>query len=417
MTDLFDLAAMNRDQRWKPLAERMRPKTFDEFVGQKKLVGKSASLRRMIEADDLSSMIFWGPPGTGKTSLARFIATMTSSKFIEISAVLSGVPEIREVLKTAESDLKWHQIRTILFIDEIHRLNKSQQDALLPAVERGTIILIGATTENPSFEVNRALLSRSKVFVFERVEAEDLEEVLLRALAAEKEARKIKITVEDGLLKRVATLADGDVRQALTVLEMLIKSAVSTPKGDKKLSTEELEDLLQKGFLAYDKQGEEHYNLISALHKSMRGNDADAAVYWLARMLEAGADPLYVARRLVRFASEDIGLADSQALILAVAAFQACHFIGMPECAVNLAHLVGYLSRAPKSIDAYRAYGEAAKEVREHPADGVPLSIRNAPTSLMKDLGYGKGYIYTPDAPDLKQDFLPERLKKKKFWP
>lgn len=416
MTDLFDLAASQRDQSWRPLAERMRPKTFDDFVGQKKLVGKTASLRRMIEADDLASMIFWGPPGTGKTSLARLIATITASKFVEISAVLSGVPEIREVLKTAESDLKWHTVRTILFIDEIHRLNKSQQDALLPAVERGLIVLIGATTENPSFEVNRALLSRSKVFVFERVEAEELEVVLVHAVEIEKASRKIGITVDDGLLHRVAQMADGDVRQALTVLEMLIKSAAATPKGDKHLSVAELEDLLQKGFLAYDKNGEEYYNLISALHKSLRGNDADAGVYWLARMLEAGADPLYIARRLVRFASEDVGLADSQALILAVAAYQSCHFIGMPECAVNLSHLVGYLAKAPKSIDAYRAYNNAAKEVRENPNDGVPLAIRNAPTALMKDLGYGKGYIYTPDNPQAKQDFLPERLKSKKFW-
>ncbi|HPF95583.1 MAG: replication-associated recombination protein A [Candidatus Magasanikbacteria bacterium] len=416
MTDLFDLAASQRDQSWRPLAERMRPKTFDDFVGQKKLVGKTASLRRMIEADDLASMIFWGPPGTGKTSLARLIATITASKFVEISAVLSGVPEIREVLKTAESDLKWHTVRTILFIDEIHRLNKSQQDALLPAVERGLIVLIGATTENPSFEVNRALLSRSKVFVFERVEAEELEVVLVHAVEIEKASRKIGITVDDGLLHRVAQMADGDVRQALTVLEMLIKSAAATPKGDKHLSVAELEDLLQKGFLAYDKNGEEYYNLISALHKSLRGNDADAGVYWLARMLEAGADPLYIARRLVRFASEDVGLADSQALILAVAAYQSCHFIGMPECAVNLSHLVGYLAKAPKSIDAYRAYNNAAKEVRENPNDGVPFAIRNAPTSLMKDLGYGKGYIYTPDNPQAKQDFLPDRIKTKRFW-
>lgn len=416
MTDLFDLAASQRDQSWRPLAERMRPKTFDDFVGQKKLVGKTASLRRMIEADDLASMIFWGPPGTGKTSLARLIATITASKFVEISAVLSGVPEIREVLKTAESDLKWHTVRTILFIDEIHRLNKSQQDALLPAVERGLIVLIGATTENPSFEVNRALLSRSKVFVFERVEAEELEVVLVHAVEIEKASRKIGITVDDGLLHRVAQMADGDVRQALTVLEMLIKSAAATPKGDKHLSVAELEDLLQKGFLAYDKNGEEYYNLISALHKSLRGNDADAGVYWLARMLEAGADPLYIARRLVRFASEDVGLADSQALVIAVAAYQSCHFIGMPECAVNLSHLVGYLAKAPKSIDAYRAYNNAAKEVRENPNDGVPFAIRNAPTSLMKDLGYGKGYIYTPDNPQAKQDFLPERIKTKRFW-
>ena len=246
MTDLFDLAASQRDQSWRPLAERMRPKTFDDFVGQKKLVGKTASLRRMIEADDLASMIFWGPPGTGKTSLARLIATITASKFVEISAVLSGVPEIREVLKTAESDLKWHTVRTILFIDEIHRLNKSQQDALLPAVERGLIVLIGATTENPSFEVNRALLSRSKVFVFERVEAEELEVVLVHAVEIEKASRKIGITVDDGLLHRVAQMADGDVRQALTVLEMLIKSAAATPKGDKHLSVAELEDVYHK---------------------------------------------------------------------------------------------------------------------------------------------------------------------------
>lgn len=416
MNDLFDYSSSKQPQHWRPLAERMRPVAFDDVVGQKNLIKRGSALRTMVENDDLISMIFWGPPGTGKTTMARMIAHQTTSHFVELSAVMSGVPEIRAVLQKANDDLKLHQKRTILFIDEIHRLNKSQQDALLPGVEKGTIILIGATTENPSFEVNRALLSRSRVFVFEKITPEEILPVLQKALIVESQARKATIQADEKVLRGIALICDGDVRQALTTLELAIKSAPLTPKGDRFLTEELLEEVVKKGFIAFDKGGEEFYNLISALHKSLRGSDADASIYWLARMLEAGADPLYVARRLVRFASEDIGMADSQALVLAVATFQACHQLGMPECAVNLAHLVGYLAKAPKNVDAYRAYQEASRVVKEEPLGEVPIHLRNAPTSLMKDLGYGKDYIYTPENPNVKQDFLPTAIKGKKFW-
>lgn len=417
MPDLFEAAAAKRRKIHAPLADRMRPRGFDELVGQEALVGPGKPLRTLVESDRLPSMIFWGPPGSGKTTLAKIIATATKSTFVELSAVSSGIQEVRQVVKEAQDRLALHGMRTILFIDEIHRFNKAQQDAFLPHVESGTITLIGATTENPSFEVNAALLSRSKVFVLEKIGAEAMENVIRRAVAdAERGLGARKITIPDEVIAALVVLADGDARTALNGLELAVDASPAQPDGSVVLSAEGLQSALQRSHLLYDKGGEEHYNIISALHKSLRGSDANAALYWLARQLESGEDPLYIARRLTRFASEDIGLADPQALVQAVAAFQACHLIGMPECNVILAQCVVYLARAPKSNALYVGYGAAAKDVRELPNAPVPLHIRNAPTKLMKELNYGKGYKYNPDYDGpVDQDYLPPELKGRKY--
>lgn len=391
-----------------PLADRMRPKTFDGFVGQEKLLEKGKILRKTIEIDSISSMIFWGPPGSGKTTLASIIAKITKGEFVKLSATSSGVKDLRKEIKNAEERISGNK-KTILFIDEIHRFNKSQQDILLPYVENGTIILIGATTENPSFEINSALLSRCRVFVLEKLNSEHIEEILKTALKDEIDGLgKLKIKIEKGCLKFLAEISDGDARTALNALEF---SAKMSKKIDKKI----IKEALQK-FINYDKDGEEHYNIISALHKSIRGGDADAALYWLARMLECGEEPLYIARRLVRFASEDIGIANSLALNQAVAAYHACHFIGMPECYVNLAQAVVYLAKSKKSNKLYKAYQKAVDDVKKYGGLPVPIHIRNAPTKLMKNLGYGKDYKYSPNFDyKEKQEYFPDELKNRKY--
>lgn len=392
-----------------PLADRMRPSSLDAFFGQEKIVGSGKMLRQAIESDQIPPMIFWGPPGSGKTTLAHIVASQTNSDFVQMSAVTSGVAELRQTITRAEQNNRLGQ-QTILFIDEIHRWNKAQQDALLPHVEKGTIILIGATTENPSFEVRGALLSRCRVFVLDRLEKDHIKNIINNALTdKEKGLGNLKIKISDKVKSLIADFSNGDARSALNVLEYA--SSIS-----KNISSEVVKEAFQKSHLLYDKDGEEHYNIISALHKSMRGSDANAALYWLARMLEAGEDPLYVARRLVRFASEDIGLANSRALEQAVSAYQACSFIGMPECNVILAQVVVYMAKCKKSNDLYVAYGKAARDVKELGNLSVPLHIRNAPTKLMKELDYGKGYKYSPDH-DYQEDqeYFPEELKNKKY--
>lgn len=377
----------------QPLAARLRPKTLEEYVGQTHLLGKGKVLRRLIESDQISSMIFWGPPGVGKTTLARIIANTTKAAFIDFSAVTSGIKEIRSVMQKAEENRRYGE-KTIVFVDEIHRFNKAQQDAFLPFVEKGSIILIGATTENPSFEVNSALLSRCKVFVLQELKTEELVQLLKRALTDETGFGTKKINIEDELLEMIAVFANGDARTALSTLEMAVLNGDMDAGGATTVTRKTLEQCTSKKSLLYDKTGEEHYNLISALHKSMRNSDPDAAVYWLARMLEAGEDPLYIARRVTRFASEDIGLADPKALEIAVAAYHACHFIGMPECSVHLTQAVVYMSVAPKSNALYMAYEHAKRDAAKMLAEPVPLVIRNAPTKLMQELNYGKGYQY-----------------------
>ena len=400
----------------QPLAARLRPETIEEYVGQEHLLGRGRVLRRMIEQDRISSMIFWGPPGVGKTTLAQIIARMTRSVFINFSAVTSGIKEIRIVMEKAEKNRQIGQ-RTIVFVDEIHRFNKAQQDAFLPFVEKGSIILIGATTENPSFEVNGALLSRCRVFVLQPLSAEDLLKMLKHALQSPKGFGGQKIEISDDLLNLIANFANGDARSALSTLEMVILNG--DMRGDTVVVTKEiLEQCISKKSLLYDKNGEEHYNLISALHKSMRNSDPDAAVYWLARMLEAGEDPLYVARRVTRFASEDVGMADPKALEIAVAAYQACHFIGMPECTVHLTEAVVYMSLAPKSNAMEVAYNTARVDALNMIAEPVPLVIRNAPTKLMKNLNYGKGYQYAHDTEDklTNMQCLPDSLLGKSYY-
>ncbi|HHW03226.1 MAG TPA: replication-associated recombination protein A [Thermoanaerobacterales bacterium] len=401
-----------------PLADRMRPRNLDEFVGQQHLLGKDRVLRKLIESDSITSMILWGPPGVGKTTLARIIAEKTRAHFETFSAVLSGIKEIKDVMKQAEERRRYGR-RTLLFIDEIHRFNKSQQDAFLPYVEKGDIILIGATTENPSFELNSALLSRSKVFVLNPLSTDDLMVLLKRAVAdRDRGLGKLKIKVEDDVLYKISIFSSGDARMALNTLELAALSCRPEKDGTLSITEKVLEEALQKRTLLYDKKGEEHYNLISAFHKSMRNSDSDAAVYWLARMLEAGEDPLYVARRMIRFASEDVGLADPRALEQAVAAYQAAHFTGMPECAVNLAQAAVYLSLAPKSNALYVGYNAAKKDALNTLAEPVPLHIRNAPTRLMKELGYGDGYKYAHDFENKIADMecLPDSLKDKKYY-
>lgn len=392
----------------EPLAARVRPQTLDDFAGQEHLIAPGQILRRIIDSDKIPSMIFWGPPGVGKTTLASIIARQTHAQFINFSAVTSGIKEIREVMKQAEANRNFGE-RTILFVDEIHRFNKAQQDAFLPFVEKGSIILIGATTENPSFEINGALLSRCKVFVLKPLSVEDITGLLRRALGFLEES----ISVSDDILRAIAAFSNGDARSALSLLEM---AAANSDNGE--ITPEILSMCTSRKSLLYDKNGEEHYNLISALHKSMRNSDPDAAVYWLARMLESGEDPLYIARRVVRFASEDVGLAEPGALAMAVAAYQACHFLGMPECSVHLTQAVIHMSIAPKSNALDIAYASAKKDALETLAEPVPLQIRNATTRLMRELEYGKGYQYAHDYEEklTAMECLPENLQGHEYY-
>ena len=401
-----------------PLAERMRPRTFDEFVGQEALLAPGKPLRQAIERDLLQSIILWGPPGTGKTTLARIIADMTRARFVSFSAVLAGIKEIRDVMAEAERLRRTTGRRTIVFIDEIHRFNKAQQDAFLPRVEAGDIVLIGATTENPSFEVNAALLSRSKVFVLHGLTADEVAGILHRALSdGERGLAGDAVTIDDQSVHAIAMYANGDARVALNLLELSV-AAAPIVDGLRRVDITRVEQTIQRRALLYDKSGEEHYNLISALHKSMRNSDPDAAVYWLARMVEAGEDPLYIARRLVRFASEDVGNADPQALTVTVAAKDAVHFMGMPEGNTALAQAAIYLSTAPKSNAVYEAYNRAAEDAHNDVAQPVPLHLRNAPTRLMKELDYGKGYKYAHTEADAVADMscLPSALEGRKYY-
>ena len=401
----------------EPLASRMRPRDLSEFVGQEHLLGKGKILRKIIESDHITSMIFWGPPGVGKTTLARIIAKETEARFITFSAVTSGIKEIKIVMEEADQNKKLG-IKTIVFVDEIHRFNKAQQDAFLPFVEKGSIVLIGATTENPSFEINNALLSRCRVFVLKELSDDDIYKLLKKALLDERGFGKDPIIISDDDLKLLASLAGGDARSALVMLDMLASNGIEDKRGNVVIDKKLIGDSINRKSLMYDKNGDEHYNIISALHKSMRNSDPDAAVYWLARMLEAGEDPIYIARRITRFASEDIGLADTNALNVAVNVYHACHFIGMPECNVHLTEAVIYMSLAPKSNSCYMAYMEASKDAKTMLAEPVPLVIRNAPTKLMESLHYGEGYLYAHDMKDKlsTMDCLPPSLKNKTYY-
>ena len=401
-----------------PLAERMRPQALEEFFGQGHLLGPGKFLKRMLDTGKIFSLLFWGPPGSGKTSLALLIARYVKAHFIQFSAVLSGVKEIREVVREAEERLQ-HGQATILFVDEIHRFNKAQQDAFLPHVEKGRLILIGATTENPSFEIIAPLLSRCKVLVLNRLQADDIEKILLQALRDPVRGlgqRPVRLTPE--AMDFLTHMADGDARMALNTLEQSLALTQPDETGEYRISLPLVEEALQRKALLYDKAGEEHYNLISALHKSLRGSDPDAALYWLARMLAAGEDPLYLARRLIRFAVEDVGLADPQALSLTVAAKEAYHFLGSPEGELALVQAVIYLATAPKSNALYRAYGGVQKEIEKTQSLPVPLHLRNAPTALMKGLGYGKGYRYAHDYPEalVAQKNLPDELTGRSYY-
>ncbi|MEW5974432.1 MAG: replication-associated recombination protein A [Acidobacteriota bacterium] len=395
-----DTPPSREPDRDSPLAERMRPDRLEDLVGQQHLLGPGKPLRVAIEKDQVRSIILWGPPGTGKTTLGRLIARMTRADFVPFSAVLSGIKEIKSVMAEAEHNRRYGR-KTILFVDEIHRFNKAQQDAFLPHVENGNIVLIGATTENPSFEVNSALLSRSKVYVLQPLTAQDIVLLLRRALSdPQRGLGEERVLVEESLLEQIALYANGDARSAYNTLEIAAQAAAVGTDGSKTVTAALVEDAIHRKMLLYDKSGEEHFNLISALHKSMRNNDPDATLYWLARMLEAGEDPLYIARRIVRFASEDVGLADPQALVIAVNAMQAFHFIGLPEGNLALAEAAVYMATAPKSNALYKAYGTVVEDVRHTEAEPVPLHLRNAPTRLMKELNYGKGYQYAHDFED-----------------
>lgn len=399
-----------------PLASRLRPKTLEGFVGQQHLLGPGRMLRQLIERDQISSMIFWGPPGVGKTTLASIIAGQTQADFINFSAVTSGIKEIREVMNQAENSRK-RGIRTVLFVDEIHRFNKAQQDAFLPFVERGSIVLIGATTENPSFEINSALLSRCKVFVLKALTQEDLEKLLANALASRDGYGNQNIVISPRQITAIASFANGDARTALNTLEMAVTNGDISADGIT-VTDEGLEQCISRRSLLYDKTGEEHYNLISALHKSMRNSDPDAAIYWMSRMLDGGEDPLYIARRLIRFASEDVGMADPNALTLAVSVYQACHFLGMPECDVHLTHAVTYLAMAPKSNALYTARMACREDVRTREAEPVPLQLRNAPTRLMQELHYGEGYQYAHDTEEklTHMQCMPDSLADRHYY-
>ena len=413
----MEQASLFDEVKYEPLAYRMRPRNLSEFVGQEHLIGNVKILKKMIESDNVSSMIFWGPPGVGKTTLARIIAHETKSDFINFSAVTSGIKEIKKVMEDADNN-KRLGIKTILFVDEIHRFNKAQQDAFLPFVEKGAIVLIGATTENPSFEINNALLSRCRTFVLKELSVENILTLLKRAITDERGFGKSKVEISEDDLKFIATFASGDARSALTTLDMIITNSDIDKDGVIHVTRENIEECLTKKTLLYDKDGEEHYNIISALHKSMRNSDPDAAVYWLARMLEAGEEPLYIARRIVRFASEDIGLADTNALNVAINVYQACHFIGMPECNVHLTEAVIYMSIAPKSNACDVAYMLACRDALNTIAEPVPLQIRNVPTKLMQNLNYGKGYKYAHDYEDklTTMDCLPPSLIGKTYY-
>jgi putative ATPase len=416
----LDLFSANRDrqrQEKAPLAARMRPRTLDELIGHEAVIGPGTLLRRTIEQDRLTSIILWGPPGSGKTTIARVIAGVTKAHFIAISAVTSGVADLRASIREANEHLGMHGQRTVLFIDEIHRFNKAQQDAILPHVEDGTVILIGATTENPSFEVNSPLLSRSRVIMLKALTDEDVRRIVMRALGdSERGLGELGATIDDDALDLLVNLANGDARFALNTLEY---AAYGTGYAEQpRIGVELVQEAAQRRASTYDKSGEDHYDAISALHKTLRGSDPDAALYWLARMLERGDDPLYVARRLVRFASEDVGLADPQALMLAMAAQQAIHFIGMPEGALALAELAVYLALAPKSNALYRGYGAARQDVEETRNDPVPMHLRNAPTKMMKEAGFGKGYQYAHDFEGgvVAQQNLPENIAGRRYY-
>lgn len=400
-----------------PLASRLRPEKLEDFIGQEHLLGQGKMLRQLIEKDQISSMIFWGPPGVGKTTLAGIIAGRTKAEFINFSAVTSGIKEIKEVMSQAENSRKMG-IRTVLFVDEIHRFNKAQQDAFLPFVEKGSILLIGATTENPSFEVNAALLSRCRVFVLKALEEDDIVHLLQNALRNPAGFAGQKIVLRNEQLRAIAVFSNGDARTALNTLEMAVLNGDITSEGSIVVTDEGLSQCINRKSLLYDKAGEEHYNLISALHKSMRNSDPDAAIYWMCRMLEGGENPLYIARRLIRFASEDIGMADSHALPLAVAAYQACHFLGMPECDVHLTHAVTYLAMAPKSNALYTACEKCKEDVRNKTSEPVPLQLRNAPTQLMEDLHYGMGYQYAHNTEEklTNMECLPESMRGSRYY-
>ena len=397
-----------------PLASRMRPRTFDDFVGQEHLIGKGRILRNMIEQDRVTSIIFWGPPGVGKTTLATIIANSTKAEFVEYSAVTGGTKEVKEIMTAAEKRRQTGR-RTILFVDEIHRFNKAQQDAFLPFVEKGSIILIGATTENPSFEVNSALLSRCKVFVLQGLSADDLIKLLKRAVA--QGFPDVRIDISDQVYTAIAQYSNGDARTALNTLEAAVAEGTTSP-GTSVITTDVLSECVSRRSLLYDRDGEEHYNIISALHKSMRNSDPDAAIYWLARMLDGGEDPLYISRRLIEFAGDDVGLADPNAQVMATSCFYACKNMGMPECRFALAETVAYLALAPRSNSIGVAIDRALEDVRSRPADPVPMHIRNAPTGLMKNLGYGKGYQYAEDTDEkiTKMQCLPDSLCDRRYY-
>jgi putative ATPase len=417
--DLFPEKPAPKTSRFAPLADRVRPRDLKEFLGQEHILGEGKPLREAILQDQVSSLILWGPPGSGKTTLAQIIAQMTGSHFIPFSAVTSGIKEIKEVIRTADDDQRLLGKRTILFIDEIHRFNKAQQDAFLPHVEKGTIILIGATTENPSFEVIAPLLSRTRVFALNPLAEADIATILRRALTdKERGLGQMKTEVAEDALQYIMNFADGDARRALNILEMAVLTTRPDQMGVRHISLKVAEEAGQKKALLYDREGEEHYNLISALHKSLRDSDPDGALYWLGRMLEAGEDPLYLARRMIRFASEDVGNADPAALQIAIAAKEAYHFLGSPEGELALAQCAVYLATAPKSNAIYAAFQEVQRDIHEHPALPVPLHIRNAPTPLMSELGYGKGYKYAHDFPDayVEQEHLPENLRGRTYY-
>lgn len=416
--ELFDNFKKNKLSS-APLADRIRPEKLEDFLGQEKIIGPGKPLRKAIEEDELQSIILWGPPGSGKTTLARIIAKITKTHFVPFSAAISGVPALRKIIKEAQDKRRYYNQNTILFVDEIHRFNKAQQDAFLPYVEDGTIVLIGATTENPSFEVISPLLSRSTVYILEPLSPEDLKNILEKALSdKEKGLGKYKVKLEPKVLDFIIELAYGDARIALNILEFAVITTKLDTQGVRDITVKIIEEVVQKRCLRYDKTGEEHYNIISALHKSMRDSDPDAAIYWVARMLEAGENPLYVARRLVRFASEDIGNADPQALQVAVAAMQAVHFLGMPEGNLALAQTATYLACAPKSNALYKGYQLAQEDIKRWGPLPVPLVIRNAPTTLMKNLDYGKGYKYAHNFKDgyIIQEHLPKELKGRKYY-